>query len=562
MVSEIVSLFVGPVYLMNEYQSVYGSTKVNGRYVDNCDYLSVPKKYSDVDRSVFLRKNDLEYKHQDMSRGQIDHINYIFNPVNEYFSGKPVKDIYFQYGFGNTLLLGGTMRFFCGLSIENYYKCYIFYLIYAVLCLFLLWFIFKEALYVAAAFFAYVLSFYWSGFIGFILAPGIIPTIHCFDIAVIFSIFLYFRYKNIWAAALSLFLSFLAVIFNVKLGGILSMALLITGGFYLKDKLSGRRRIFALTIWGILLGTLIFGAFKLLPHTADPFFKYFLLGYMSNSPGKMVVFFTIVYLLISYLFLFFLRKERSEFKYLYVFLFFYNQGLLIYFFWSGLLSHLVFSVQFIGWQIVVMLFMMKDKYSFSRHIVRIIAVMFFIFAAFALRSFYFAPHSGKKYFLDNFKDHKTYAWGFERAHVVSTIDPALIDQSLALINNYSRQPDTGIYILSKYDNLLPFLSGHYSAMRYFSLSGYLLNEEALLRVVADLRRAKIEYLYVDRDILDDAVDLWQDIFSKHEYTDFLARERKARLGRSALLRNIFYMINEEYVKVDEGGLLAVYKKKI
>ena len=329
---EAFSLFKGPVFLMNEYQPLYEKTKINGQYLDNQEYLSQPERFLGVDAKAFRDKNWLEYKHQDMSRGQIDHINHILNPVNEYFSGKPADNIYFQYGFGNTLFLGYCMRALGGLSIDNYYKCYLLYFFYALFYLFILALIFRDPLYIAGAFSAYALSFFWSGFIGFILAPGIIPSVHLFDAAVVLLAFLYYRTGKKVFLPVILFLLFLAVVFNPQFGGALCFAFFVSLAVYIQ----GHQGLKAKSVWLGLSMAAFVGvlacALKVMPHRADPFFKYFLLGFLSSSPGKGIVFWTFFYFILSYGFLYFLKPLRTPFKYLYVLVFFYNQFLLVYFF--------------------------------------------------------------------------------------------------------------------------------------------------------------------------------------------------------------------------------------
>ena len=91
----------------------------------------------------FVSRNFLENVFYNMSRGQINHIGHILNPINEYMLGKPIKEIYFQYGIGNTFIMKWTMELFGGISIENYYKCYIFYLIYFMTFLLMLFVLFE-----------------------------------------------------------------------------------------------------------------------------------------------------------------------------------------------------------------------------------------------------------------------------------------------------------------------------------------------------------------------------------------------------------------------------------
>jgi len=560
---EVFQLFRGPVFLMNEYQMLYEKTKINGRYIDNQEYLAKPERFPAIDAKGFRDKNWLEYKHQDMSRGQIDHINHILNPVNEYFSGKPADKIYFQYGFGNTLFLGYCMRALGGLSIDNYYKCYLIYFVYALFYLFVLSLIFRDFLYAAGVFSAFVVAFFGSLFIGFILAPGIIPSVHLFDAAVILAAFLYYKKGKIFLLPVILFLLFLAIIFNVKFGGALCVAFFISLAFYLYDRPGLKAKPVWLAASALLFVGLVTCAVKVIPHSADPFLKYFLLGFFSSSPGKGIVFWTFFYFIISYGFLFFLKPARNPFKYLYVLVFFYNQFLLVYFFWAGLSSHLVFFVQFCGLQVFLMLFILekdpratifvrRGAYSFAGF--TILSALIFSYY------FYCDKDLGKKSFSDNFKNHQIYQWNFKRAKLISTINPAVIADSLALVRQYSPVEKSGIYIISKYDNLLPFMAGRYSLMPHFSLAGYLLDKNSFQQAVDAIRLNAPSYFYVDKDIEAAPNDLWAGLMrvGQGKGLDF---ERDTRFGRYGLLKNIFEAVKDKYVKIDEKGLLTVYKRK-
>jgi hypothetical protein len=161
----------------------------------------------DIDQiKIFYLNNRIEYEHQNMSRGQINHIGHILNPISEYQLGKPVKDIYVQYGLGNTFLIKWTMGLFGGLSFENYYKCFVYYIIYFLSFLLMLRLLFKDAWYVFCGFAILVLAFYYQKYIAIMIAPGILPTVHLLDTAALISA-LYFLKANVPCMALRLFIT-------------------------------------------------------------------------------------------------------------------------------------------------------------------------------------------------------------------------------------------------------------------------------------------------------------------------------------------------------------------
>ena len=155
----------GFVLSMNAYNM--GSTQKYINNKRNANISSSNEKHDSADPLLVLENlkridiekiksfyffNNLEYSHQNMTRGQINHIGHILNPISEYQLGKSLKNIYMQYGLGNTFLLKWTMDVFGGVSLENYYKCYVYYIFYFTLFLMMLFLLFKEKLYVLASF--------------------------------------------------------------------------------------------------------------------------------------------------------------------------------------------------------------------------------------------------------------------------------------------------------------------------------------------------------------------------------------------------------------------------
>jgi len=560
---EVLSVIKGPVCLMNEYQNIYTDTILPGKIVNNRAYLSLQASRQDAD---FRARNLLEYVHQNMTRGQIDHISYILNPVNEYLSGKPAREIYFQYGTGNTVFFSWIMRVFGGVSIHNYYKCYIFYFLYSVVFLIMLLYIFREFASWSGAYAVHLLAFFSMGFNCFILAPGIIPSIHFFDAAVICLLYKYFRDKEKKVVYFCLLLLGTAIAFNGKFGGALTAASFFSLFYFSGENPADRRKKKFLILSSVICGCLI-AVYYLLNHhgSTDPFLKYYLLGLYSFRPPQGIIAFTFIYLIISYFVIYALKKDRSPDKYLFVFLSVYVQFLLLYFYWSGLMNHFPMVLQFVGVQFFLMMRIFHNKAPgvHTRRLLRglqgILAALAIIAAVFFAGRYYFDGRiSGKKTFYDNFRQHRLYNWDFSRAKLISTIPENTIEQSVSLIKKYSPPPASGIYIISKYDNLLPFLSDHYSLMPYFCMSAYLLTEKSSADAIGSIVDNDPRYIYVDTDI-ETAIadDPWSALFSEQ----WIEAERASRFGRYDELRRIFDSVKDKYVKVESSGLLSVYKRK-
>ncbi len=521
-------------------------------------------RHMDVDRiKKFCLNNSMEYMHQNISRGQINHLGHILNPVNEYLSGRPLKEIYMQYGFGNTLIFKWTTNLFGGPSIDNYYKCYIYYVLYFISFLVMLYILFKDWSYVFGGLAFLSLSFFGLGYTALIVAPGILPTRHIFDTTVIIFALLFFRHNRIAYLGLAWVFSILGIIVDRQFGIMMAATLIIPVSLYVIENMRGRLRF--LWLPGILLLiSLTFAAYHFTNiGTLGPTFLYFLLGLFSWPVNPIIVALTICYLVVSYLFMFLLRGERNYLKYVYLLVFAYTQGLFVYFYWSGLINHLFFAVRMAGLQLFLMIYM-AEKGLFrnaekARKFVGAVKGATFTILLFTLCFAVAFFYSEKIQFDRNFVNHKIYNWQFSRAHLITTINPEPIKNSINLIQKYSTS-DKGIYIISKYDNLLPLLAERYSKMPFFDfeLVWHLFSEKESNQVIKSLRSQMPDYLFVDTNIDNYRDDPWAKLFNN----EWLVDERISRIGRYTELYNIFKSVSRDYEKVEEGTLLSVYKRKL
>lgn len=556
----------GPVRLINEYAGLYGETLLDGSYVSNRDFAEYHSRDIPVQgESKFLNINFLELFHQAITRGQINHIGHILNPLNEYLAGKPLSAIQMQYGLGDTLIMKWTMDLFGGLSIQNYYKCYAYYIIYYALALLMLIYVFRNACYVLGGLCAIAASHFAYGFMGFILAPGIIPTIHFFDIFVIASLTSYLRRPDRTGRLALAFLAAAAgALVNRQFGGILSLALTMTALFYCAENSSGKARYELAAFIMASFAAIAALAVSVTSLTGSGAFSMYISGFFSWKPYPAIVIFTIIYMAVSYLFFARFKESRIYLKYLYLFLCFYSQGLFVYFYWSGLVNHLPMVLPFILLQLFTGLYMIEDEArargtALSAGFLRFKKNAFFLVLAclpLAATRFY-RGYLGEAVYAENFANHRTYAWDFDRAGLISTINPRPLKDSISLINRYSG-PEKGIFILSQYDNLIPLLAGKYSLFPFFELPWYLVTAEATSGAAGLLAREKPEYIFVDNVIPEEKPDLWTLSYSRDI---ILTNENSARLGRLMELRKIFLFAAPDYTLVEKGPLLSVYRLK-
>lgn len=509
----------------------------------------------------FYLANLVEHSHQNMGRGQVNHIGHILNPVNEYQLGKPLREIYLQYGLGNTFLMKWLMELFGGISYQNYYRTYLLYTVYYIFFLLMLVYLFRDSIWVLGAFTVVPVCFFQMGYIAYIVAPGILPSIHLMDAPTLIFLIAYFRRKNFIYFALAAISGLLGIVINGQFGMSLCAALLVSAGFYGLENKSGTSRYLWLVGLIVLLAASI-GAWQLSSLGAiNKVFPYHWAGLFSWPASGPVILLTIIYLVVSYPFLILLRNSRSELKYIFIHVFCYAQATLLYYYWSGLLNHLVPVLPFFWLQLFIMLRILRDIFLRNlpvwRERARALMIVFTITGLVILIPSAVHFYAEKISFTNNFAQHEGYVWRFDRASLVSTIPPGMMQESISLILKYSSVDKPAIFILSKYDGLLPFLAHRYSAMPFFELTSYLFSPKEYHMALQEMKTRKPEYLFVDTNI-DQFHDKWSVLYERDAY---YMRERASRLARCELLQHLFGEVRNEYEIVDQGQLISVYKRR-
>jgi hypothetical protein len=510
----------------------------------------------------FSFSNYLENHHQAMDRGQINHVGHIINPLNEYELGKRLRDIYWQYGLGNTFLLKWVMGVFGGTSYQNYYKTYLFYTVYFLLFLLMSVYLFKDALFILGAFAVVPICFFLMGYVNFIVAPGIIPSIHLLDAPALVLLLTFLRRRrNLWYFSLSALCVLSAIAINAQFGLSLSFAFIAATAFYAIENESGKSKCLWIAALSVIAAASLVVWHASNVGTSDRLFPYFWNGMFSWPAYKIFIFLTIIYLVVSYLVLFSLKRSRSEWKYVYIFVFVYNQAILLYYYWSGLLNHLTPVLPFFWLQMFIMLYILKNllfkegvraiKTERITLVITICALLLCVPSAFLF-------YKDKGTFYRNFVEHRSYAWTFDNASLTTTIPTDIMQESISLVQKYSTPDHPAIFILSQYDGLLPFLSHRYSAMPFFDLTSYLFSEKEYNEAVNRVKLKKPRYLFVDADI-DNPHELWSVL---HKNDRFYALEEASRMSRYRLLQKIFGEIRADYEKIEDGKLISVYGRKI
>jgi hypothetical protein len=139
------------------------------------------------------------------------------------------------------------------------------------------------------------------------------------------------------------------------------------------------------------------------------------------------------------------------------------------------------------------------------------------------------------------------------------MDPAYFVESVSLIQQYANSGN-GIYIISKYDTVLPFLAKRYSAMPFFDVPWMLLTDHEVNLCIESIRANKPRYLFVDTDIERNLNT--QILVSSIPRVGNAGSESLLRVQRLNLLKDVFTAVKDDYEPDGSRGLLTVYKRKV
>ncbi len=614
---EILNISFGKKFIMNEYLQIDEITSVEGSYVSNEKFLSLVygdkilelyNKYkrnnritlkkqdlarldieiimerlrlnekfdryliNERDEEVkmlknivdFYSQNRLEYIHRNMNRGQIDHTSYVLSPINEYTNGKPLKEIYFQYGIGSAIVIKKIMELFGGISIGNYYKSYILYLPYFIVFILVFYKIFGYNFYFKTSILILILSFFVNSYVVLILAPGINPILHFMDVIVLFLLFRYYTSKNSIYLFLSFFSSILGIYLNLNYGLMGYLALIISLFFFFKEnEYIKNNTAYVLKVMILFsLGFLFYSYLSKL--TKSESFIYMIFGFFNFGYYTSVFTAILIYIVLGYISLAIFKNLKNEFKYLFIFYFIYSIELITYYMWSGLYDHInipltsaLISFILAGYIYENYYFSFNSKEKYFNLFKMVFTLFLALFSLYFAKNFYVGK-LGKINFQKIFKYHKTYQWTIDKSDFYSTISQDYFKDSLDIIKKYSKG-EKGIYIISKFDVLLTFLTDKYSKMHNFTLGPTLFTSREVEKNIAILNKDNPSYIFVDNDLLSpNFYDPYSVIFD----SSFNKIERYARMRKYMEMKKIFDACQLKYKLVEQGKLISVFKLKL
>jgi hypothetical protein len=547
----------GNLHITNDYLDVCEETLISGVYVNNCDYarsLNAMGKSINVSQNSaeFLKKNRLELSWQRQCGWFMHHHNVLLASINEYSLGKNLSLISNQYGLLNVVSLRYLLEVTGGVTFHNYCRIlYSFYPLYFLLFFALCFLLTRKTYFILLAAVLGLTCFNKLGYLFVNLAPGFNPIRQLGCIFVVASLFLYLSNRNIRYLTLLVLSSAFSILSNTEFGFFTIVALVVT----LSIKVSLEREEPRLKeVIGIFVICLTAGLIGLFEAGRNPSSQYYVKGISGGLINRTTSSFILCLISLFYVFLFKALKTRHSLRHIASFLFFYSQAVLLYYVWNPHPNHFYSIATPLILTLVVFLKIGVDETGMRLHEKRVFALLsfFFLFWLYlpSLHGYYREWNRYEKIF----EDHRVYSWNLPRAKFYSTMDPRFFSEDINLIRKYSGNAKA-IYILSKYDNFLPFLAEKYSAMPHSELAVNLVTPKEVDASIDVLQKRQPPYIFVDSDI--DAVFAHNPLYAfASQYFDF--SDKTMMLDQ---LRVVFCAVKAQYCPVATGGFLTVYKRQ-
>lgn len=506
----------------------------------------------DVDTNeakLFMDANQYEIRWQLASRFMIHHNSFMFIPISSLMLHESSAHVSAQYGLGNAKLFAYAFNKFGDLSFDNWLRVsYGFYLVYFLMLILVSALITRSYVWTAIILVVSLTIENLHGYDFLLLPPGDSPWRNLLDLLSLLMMFIYSRQKSFIFYVIALFLGFVSIIFNPQIGIMILVATILSGVFYaIYERLNIKHTLI------LSISTLVV-AFYLYTNgvSHDDLVKYYLDGVLGDHVS--FTSFLLLFIVISVLYLAIREIINRQFTRNYVYLIFliiYSQELLLYAIWHFNIGGFLTRGYIYVITLLLLVFQFKDYCSVNlKKMLCIIALGVYGYSViFMLQS---------KYQYDKiFDQHVIYNWNLDRAHITSTMNPVYFENGVKLIEKYSKNQN-GIYIISEYDNFLPFLSHKYSLMPFFDMKWYMVTPKELNKTIDLLKTKQPKYLFVDTGI---DLNLNNEIIDSSVPTiGYLNQESVWRVQRLKLLNLVFQSVALNYTIVESGCLISVYKR--
>ncbi len=500
------------------------------------------------DELEFLKINKLELSTQAKAGWFLFHHSWVINPLHAVALGDAFSNQVLIYGFASSMWLKKVLDMMGGVNYQNYFKAtFILYPIYFISFLLGIWCLFRNLKMVAIGGMALGLCYLAISYQLLVLAPGFNPLRHFWDIWGFVLLNEYLKKDNklylIGAISLGLF----AIIWSKDFGIALYLGIIVA--LFIKKYSKQSLYAFAFATSLLILGCIVY----FLPINGKNYnMLYMLIGVTVPQASKFLIYFVLVVTSLSYALLFNCFKEKSNQFILVLGIFIYAQIVLIYYIWYPSIHHLISNAT--GIILFGLILLDFDQAVIDKNL---LSKMFtsFLVIAYIFSTYFF--YIGRAETLQLFRQHLIYDWNFEKAKFKSTMEPELFYETVDLIQKYSNS--NSIYLISKYDAILPVVSNKYNKIPAVSVALDMIGKKDIARMARPILKNKPEYIFVDTDILRNYVN---DIYNIYGELGRIAYDES--IGRVTVMDNmkmLFLRIHTKYELIEKGRLISVYKFK-
>lgn len=520
-------------------------------------YEEPPPPNRDDYSFLYLKQANLERIYVSTQGGQLKHHIYYLFPIYELLLGKPLEKTVIQYGLGYSLLMSAVGQVVRLAGISPTYGLALqflsgFILIGLAVYVVSLHLIFKDIRLTSLAALVALVNYLIRGADVALVAPGIGEIRFLFDLPVLYVLYRYAQtLKSKYLGRLGVFLG-LALFVNFDFGLLLASSIL-GALFVLRLAEPHQRPPWSFFLFGAALIGLA-GALNSLPSPSMG--SLFLVGFFSFKVGLANVAALIVVFGVYLAMFVKMRANGSKFSYPFLASVFYGQALLCYYIIMGVPSHFYFL-----WARLALPLLLFFAYLFKeKNSLRAFSNIIYYLAVGVLTFVGYVQYEEYRHFNQEvervFKSHKVYQWDKYGTNVRSTLNPAFFEPAVEIIKKYI-PGEKGIYLISQYDFMLSFLAKKYSGMPHFDLMGNLATVKSIEDTIDHLKRQQPKYLFVDSDITAP----YELNIASHNLSWMIYINGRMRLLAMRHLREIFEAVRDDYVLLEEGQLISVYRLK-
>jgi len=521
----------------------------------NLDQSIQQRQYSSEEQD-FLSKNAKELVNQSKAGWFLYHHGYNFGVMNAINLGAIPNTQTMVYGWLSTTFQAKLLKAINSSTYQDYFKMFFAsYLIYFAVFLCGIWAIFKRFNTLVFATLTSVTAIVCLGTELIQLAPGFNPIRHFFDV-VIFYFFYQYLVKNNWlyllcASCLAIF----AILWSKDFGLFITLSLVAAIAF---KAIKDQKIQISLLILGIVLGIAgVFFYFYPFPG-ANPTAIYMLIGVGSPLASTKSIFILLVLVSIL-LYTNIVIKQNNSLAILSVAMAFYFVQSLTYYIWYPQMHHILgIAPVFIFWLTILFhgLNNSGEETIVKKYGVLLISPLVLIYLVGSI-IFYWNNYG----YFKEFKEHQLYTWSFDSAKFESTMDPMLFKEGAQLIKKYSTNQNA-IFIVSKYDHVLPILANRYSAMPYNELLTNLVSPKEVKLASDHIFKNNPDYVFIDTDInknLNGEVPVALDPATIR--MPALLGEARSRIKVMQGLKAVSADVEKKYSICEAGRLISVYCRK-